>query len=161
MMQVAHKQEGMYLRISCGCTCIQIVQEENEVTAHEQNKNIATDLTNNPVIMALDDDQKESKTNHATHVWFQQPLFARLEDNHDMDTEVELSMRKPEYVSRWQQWDDGISSEEETSDVRVKDVDVSDTDTDSDSVESFAELVSNSTKGSTARSDTFEVLATS
>ena len=44
--------------------------------------------------MALDDDQKESKTNHATHVWFLQPLFARLEDNHNMDTEVELSMRK-------------------------------------------------------------------
>ena len=44
--------------------------------------------------MALDDDQKESKTNRATHVWFQKPLFARLEDDHDMDTEVELSSRK-------------------------------------------------------------------
>ena len=40
------------------------------MTAHEQNKNIAIDLTNDPVIMALDDDQKESKTNHATHIWF-------------------------------------------------------------------------------------------
>ena len=101
MMQVAHKQEGTYLRISCGCICIQIVQEKNEVTAHEQNKNIAIDLTNDPVIMALDDDQKESKTNHATHIWFPQPLFAiaRLEDNHDMDTEVELSMRKPKSMS--------------------------------------------------------------
>ena len=46
------------------------------------------------------------------------------------------------------------------SDVKVaevKDVDVSDTDTDSDSVESYEEPVPNSTKGSTARSDTFEV----
>ena len=44
--------------------------------------------------MTLDGDQKGSKTKHAGHVWFQKLLFARLEDDHDMDTEVELSMRK-------------------------------------------------------------------
>ena len=47
------------------------------------------------------------------------------------------------------------------SDVKVaevKDVDVNDTDTDSDSVESYEEQVPNSTKRSTARSDTFKVV---
>ena len=45
--------------------------------------------------MTLDDDQKGSKSNRAAHVWFQKPLFTRLEDDHDMDTaEVELSVRK-------------------------------------------------------------------
>ena len=42
--------------------------------------------------------------------------------------------------------------------TKVKDVDVSDIDTDSDSVKSYEEQVLNSTKGSTARSDTFEVV---
>ena len=44
--------------------------------------------------MTLDDDQKGTKTKRVPHVWFQKPLFARLEDDHDMDTEVEQSMRK-------------------------------------------------------------------
>ena len=111
--------------------------------------------------MTLDDDQKGSKTKRAAHVWFQKPLFARLEDDHDMDTEVELSMRKNNAA------DDNSEmmvtpSNDEASGVKVtevKDVDVSDSDTDSDSVESYEEQVpKNNTKGSTARSDTFEVV---
>ena len=56
-----------------------------------------------------------------------------------------------------------LMSKEETSNVKVIEVkesddDVSDSDTDSDSVESYEEQVPNSTKRSTARSDTFEVL---
>ena len=73
-----------------------------------------------------------------------------------MDTEV-LSMRKLKNKSVGD--NSGImvwSSKKETSDVRVKDVDVSDTDTDSDSVESYEEQVPNNTKGSTARSSTFD-----
>ena len=46
----------------------------------------------------------------------------------------------------------------DVKEAEVKDVDVSDIDTDSDSVESYEEQVPNSTKGSTARSDTFEVV---
>ena len=42
--------------------------------------------------------------------------------------------------------------------TELKDVDVSDTDTDSDYVESHEEQVpKNSTKGSTAKCDTFEI----
>ena len=79
-----------------------------------------------------------------------------------MDTEVELSMRKLKSTSAgwfWQQWDDGISSEEETSDVRVKDVDVMTLTVILLRVlQNKFQIVQ---KGSTARSDTFKVLATS
>ena len=112
--------------------------------------------------MTLNDDQKGSKTNRAAHVWFQKPLFSRLEDDHDMDTEVELSLSKPE--SKNSKCDNSElmvkPSTEETPDVKVTDVEdanVSDVDTDSDSIGSYEEEV---IKGSSAKSDTFEVVPT-
>ena len=106
--------------------------------------------------MTLDDDQKGSKMKLAANVWFQKPPFAKLEDDHDMDTEVELSMRKSKSA------DDNSemmvkAPEDEVSVTEVKN-DVSDTDTDSDYAESYEEQVPNNTKESTARSDAFEVV---
>ena len=69
-------------------------EELSDGSREDEQQEIDTDSTDNPLIVTLDEDQKRSKTNHAAHVWFQKPLFARLEDNHGMDTEVELSMRK-------------------------------------------------------------------
>ena len=60
--------------------------------SEDEQQNIDADSTDNPLIVTLD--QKGSKGKHTAHVWFQKPLFARLEDDHDMDTEVELSLRK-------------------------------------------------------------------
>jgi len=88
---------------------------------------------------------KKDQTNHAAKVWFQKPLFVRLEDEHDMDTEAELSMRK---LKKSKKSSHEIISMEETAGVKVtKDVDVSDTDTDGDSTESYEEEVTKTTKG--------------
>ena len=112
----------------------------------------------NPLIMTLDD-QKGSKSKRAAHVWFQKPLFARLQDDHDMDTEVELSLRKLKSKKSDDNNETMVKpSTQETPGVKVsevKDIDGSDTDTDSDGYE---EQVSKSTKGSNAKSDTFEVV---
>ena len=127
----------------------------------ENEQNMDADSTDNPLIVTLND-QKGSKGKRAAHVWFQKPLFARLEDDHDMETEVELSLRK--LKSKRSDDNNGMmvkSSTEETTDVKVaevKDVDVSDTDTDSDSIDSYEEQVSKSTKVSDAKGDTFEVV---
>ena len=104
----------------------------------DEQQNMDADSTDNPLIVTLDD-QKGSKGKRAAHVWFQKPLFARLEDDRDIDTEVELSLRK--LKNKRSDDNNGMmvkSSTEETTDVKVtevKDVDVSDTDTDSDSIE--------------------------
>ena len=128
----------------------------------EQQK-MDADSTDNPLIVTLDhDDQKGLKGKHAAHVWFQKLLFARLGDDHDMDTEVELSLRK--LKSKRSHDNNGMmvkSSTEETTEVEVaevKDVNVSDTDTDSDSIDSYEVQVSKSTKVSNAKGDTFEVV---
>ena len=96
---------------------------------------------------------------YIAYIWFQKPLFARLEDDRDMETEVELSLRK--LKSKRSHDNNGTmvkSSTKETTEVEVKDVDVSDTDTDSDSIDSYEEQVSKSTKVSNAKGDTFEVV---
>ena len=69
-------------------------EELSDSSREEQEQEKDIDLTDNPLIVTLNDGQKGSKTKRAAHVWFQKPLFARLEDDHDMDAEVELSMRK-------------------------------------------------------------------
>ena len=61
--------------------------------SEDEQQETDADSTDNPLIVTLDD-QKGSKGKRAAHVWFQKPLFARLEDDRDMDTEVELSLRK-------------------------------------------------------------------
>ena len=140
--------------------CIDYSGEElSDSSREEQEQEIDADSTGNPLIVTLDDDQKGSKTKRAAHVWFQKPLFAKLEDDHDMDTEVELSMRKSKSANDSSEMM-VKPSEDKMSDMKVTEVkdDVSDTDTDSDYVESYEEQVPNSTKGSTARSDTFEVV---
>ena len=131
--------------------------------SEDEQQKMDADSTDNPLIMTLDhDDQKGSKGKHAAHVWFQKPLFARLEDDRDMDTEVELSLRK--LKNKRSHDNNGMmvkSSTEETTEVvaaEVKDVDVSDTDTDSDSIDSYEVQVSKSTKASNAKGDTFEVV---
>ena len=127
--------------------------------SEDEQQETDADSTDNPLIVTLDD-QKGSKGKRAAHVWFQKPLFARLEDDHDMETEVELSLRK--LKSKRSDDNNGTmvkSSTEETTDVKVaevKDVDVSDTDTDS--IDSYEEQVSRCTKVSNAKGDTFEVV---
>ena len=116
--------------------------------------------TNNPLIVTLND-QEGSKTNHAAKVWFQKPLFVRLEDEHDMDIEVELSMRKLKKSKKSSHDTEMIvkPSMEETAGVKVtKDVDVINTDTDGDSTESYEEEVTKTTKGYNPKGDTFEVV---
>ena len=130
--------------------------------SEDELQKMDADSTDNPLIVTLDhDDQKGSKGKHAAHVWFQKPLFARLEDDYDMDTEVELSLRKLK-IKRSHD-NNGMmvkSSTEETTEVEVaevKDVDVSDTDTDSDSIYSY-EVQLQVSKISNAKGDTFEVV---
>ena len=132
--------------------------------SEDDQQKMDADSADNPLIVTLDhDDQKESKGKRAAHVWFQKPLFARLEDDCDMDTEVELSLRK--LKSKRSHDNNGTmvkSSTEETTEAKVaevKDVDVSDTDTDSDSIDSYEEQqVSKNTEVSNAKGDTFEVV---
>ena len=63
--------------------------------SQDEQQKMDADSTDDPLIVTLDHvEQKGSKGKHAAHVWFQKPLFARLEDDCDMDTEVELSLRK-------------------------------------------------------------------
>ena len=141
-------------------------EELSDNSREDEQQRMDADSTNNPLIVTLNDDQKGSKANHAAHVWFQKPLFSRLEDDHDMDTEVELSLSK--LKSKDSTCDNSKMmvkpSTEETLDVKVtdiEDVNVSDIDTVSDSIGSYEEEVPNSTKGSSsAKSDTFEVVPT-
>ena len=74
--------------------CLNYSGKELSDGSGEDEQEIDTDSTDNPLIVTLGDTQKGSKSNRAAHVWFQKPLFAKLEDDYDMDTEVELSMRK-------------------------------------------------------------------
>ena len=141
--------------------CLDHSEEElSDNSREDEQHTMDTDsTTDNPLIVTLDD-RKESKTNRAAHVWFQKPLFARLEDDHDMDTEVELSMRKVKHKKSSQNTEMMVKPYmEETADVKATEVkDVDDSDTDSDSIESCKEQVTKSKKESNAKSDTFDVV---
>ena len=127
--------------------------------SENEEQKMDADSTDNPLIVTLDDEQKGSKSKRAAHVWFQKPLFARLEDDHDMDTEVELLLKSKTSA---QDDKDGMMvkpSPAETPDVEgaeVKETDFS--DTDDDSFDSYEEQVSKSTKASSAKGETFEVV---
>ena len=150
---VADEQEGVYLyHVICILFLLYLDYSGEELSdnsrdSEDEQQKMDADSADNPLIMTLDDNQKGSKSKRAAHVWFQKPLFARLKDDHDMDAEVELSLRR--LKSKKSDDNKGVKVSE------VKDVDGSDTDTDSDGYE---EQVSKSTKGPNAKSDTFEVV---
>ena len=53
-------------------------EELSDGSIEDEQQEIDTDSTDNPLIVILDDNQKGSKSNRAAHVWFQRPLFTRL-----------------------------------------------------------------------------------
>ena len=161
---VVDEQEGAKLRHMISISYLMYLDYSGEELSdssrdfEDKQQKMDANSTDNPLIVTLDD-QKGSKGKRAAHVWFQKSLFAKLEDDRDMDTEVELSLRKLKSKGSYgDNWTMVKSSTEDTTEVEVaevKDVDVSDTDTDNDSIDSYEEQASNSTK---AKNDTFEVV---
>ena len=131
---------------------------DSSTDSENEEQKMDANSTDNPLIVTLNDEQKGSKSKRAAQVWFQKPLFTRLEDDHDVDTEVELLLK-----SRKSAQDDkgGTGSTEEVPDLEVAEVkEIDDSDTDSDSIDSSEEQVTKTTKVhvSNAKGDTFEVV---